>query len=93
MSAMAMLLPEKIVQAPPPPAPTTTTLHRLVEEKSDSEKIVVIDESDVSRPDMNHLVLGRKVEGLGLCTPVSLLFRPSDRKLMMWRINSQSTLT
>ncbi|KAJ6043159.1 type I iterative polyketide synthase [Penicillium canescens] len=61
--------PEKIVHAPPLPAPTTTTLHRLVEEKSDSEKFVVIYESDVSRPDLNPLVQGHKVEGLGLCTP------------------------
>ncbi|KAF7180566.1 hypothetical protein CNMCM7691_009857 [Aspergillus felis] len=62
--------PVKTVQAPPPPPPpTTTTLHQLVEEKSDSEKFVVIYESDVSRPDLNPLVQGHKVEGLGLCTP------------------------
>ncbi|KAJ5150806.1 type I iterative polyketide synthase [Penicillium canariense] len=62
--------PVKTVQAPPPPPPpTTTTLHRLVEEKSDSDKFVVIYESDVSRPDLNPLVQGHKVEGLGLCTP------------------------
>ncbi|KAJ6183799.1 type I iterative polyketide synthase [Penicillium mononematosum] len=61
--------PAKTVQAPPLPAPTTTTLHRLVEEKSDSEKFVVVYESDVSRPDLNPLVQGHKVEGLGLYTP------------------------
>ncbi|GIC88991.1 type I polyketide synthase [Aspergillus udagawae] len=65
--------PTRRVQAPPPPLPppppTTTTLHRLVEENSDSRKFVVIYESDVSRPDLNPLVQGHKVEGLGLCTP------------------------
>ncbi|GIJ99615.1 type I iterative polyketide synthase [Aspergillus viridinutans] len=63
--------PLKAVQAPPSPSPppTTTTLHRLVEEKADPEKFVIIYESDVSRPDLNPLVQGHKVEGLGLCTP------------------------
>lgn len=71
--------PETPIYRPSPPlvqSPITTTLHRLVEEKSDPGKFVVIYESDVSRPDLNPMVQGHKVEGLALCTPVSFYLQP-----------------
>ena len=49
----------------------STTVHRLVEESAEGCKIALVVESDISRPDLNPLVQGHKVDQIPLCTPVS----------------------
>ena len=52
------------------PLPETTTLHRVVKEEATAEKFTIICEAEVSRLELNSLIQGYKVEGLGLCAPV-----------------------
>lgn len=49
----------------------TTTIHKIVDETpgSDGNSVKIVVEADVSRPDMNPLIQGHKVDGIPLCTP------------------------
>ena len=47
----------------------TTTVHRIHNEKHNGQSFEITLESNVSRPDLNPLVQGHKVEGIPLCTP------------------------
>ena len=57
----------------PPQAPLpkleSTTVHRIVEEKIETLGASLIVETDVSRPDMNNISQGHKVNDIALCTP------------------------
>jgi acyl transferase domain-containing protein len=53
------------------PTLSTTTVHKLVEETGSGDELTVVVESDISRPDLNPLVQGHRVNGIPLCTPVS----------------------
>ncbi|KAF4589049.1 Type I Iterative Polyketide synthase (PKS) [Ophiocordyceps camponoti-floridani] len=58
--------------APLTVAPTTlesTTIHRVVEESGDAQRLSMILESDIARPDLSPLVQGHEVDGVPLCTP------------------------
>lgn len=48
----------------------STTIHTIVEEAIHDEQGHIIVESDISRPDLNPMVQGHKVNGVPLCTPV-----------------------
>ena len=48
----------------------STTIHRVVEETINGNQGLLVLESDISRPDLNPLVQGHKVNGVPLCTPV-----------------------
>lgn len=48
----------------------STTIHTIVEEAVDENQGSIIVESDISRPDLNPMVQGHKVNGVPLCTPV-----------------------
>lgn len=52
----------------------STTIHRIVEEAIHDNQGKIIVESDISRPDLNPMVQGHKVNGVPLCTPVRNLF-------------------
>ena len=49
----------------------STTIHTIVEETVAENQGSIIVESDISRPDLNPMVQGHKVDGIPLCTPVS----------------------
>ena len=55
--------------------PQSTTIHRFIEETLDDSQGRITTESDISRPDLNPMVQGHKVNGVPLCTPVSDLVR------------------
>ena len=57
----------------PTPKLETTTIHRLVEETIEAEKAVIVVESDFSRPDLNAIAQGHKVNQIPLCTPVRII--------------------
>jgi noranthrone synthase len=57
---------------PPAPKLETTTVHRLVEETIEAEEATIVVESDFSRPDLNSIAQGHKVNQIPLCTPVSV---------------------
>lgn len=48
----------------------STTIHTIVEETVYENEGSIIVESDISRPDLNPMVQGHKVNGVPLCTPV-----------------------
>ena len=52
----------------------SSTIHEVVEQRFDGRDGLLKIRSDISRPDLNPLVQGHKVNGIPLCTPVSLLF-------------------
>ena len=52
----------------------STTIHRVIKEEFSDQAGVVVLEADISRPDLNKFVQGHKVNGIPLCTPVSLTF-------------------
>ena len=56
------------------PRPESTTIHRFLEEVVNESKGIIVIESDISRPDLNPMVQGHKVNGVPLCTPVSILY-------------------
>jgi len=60
------------------PVLESTTIHRVVEEKSEGGRFVMTVETNVSRPDINPIMQGHRVEGIGLCTPVCDTVRSSD---------------
>lgn len=49
----------------------TTTIHRIVDETSGSNgnRVNIVIEADVTRPDMNPLIQGHMVDNIPLCTP------------------------
>lgn len=49
----------------------TTTIHKIVDETagSDGNKVNIVVEADVTRPDMNPLIQGHMVDNIPLCTP------------------------
>lgn len=49
----------------------STTIHTIVEETVHENQGSIIVESDISRPDLNPMVQGHKVNGIPLCTPVN----------------------
>ena len=51
----------------------STTIHRIVEESVNEDRGSIVVESDMSRPDLNPMVQGHKVDGIPLCTPVKNL--------------------
>lgn len=51
----------------------STTIHTVVEENVHQNQGSIIVESDISRPDLNPMVQGHKVNGIPLCTPVKNL--------------------
>ena len=50
----------------------STTIHKVVEEAVHDRQGRIIVESDISRPDLNPLVQGHKVNGVPLCTAVRM---------------------
>src|SRR5689334_14908381 len=54
----------------PTPELECTTIHRLVEETIEDQKATIVVESDFSRPDLNAIAKGHKVNQIPLCTPV-----------------------
>jgi acyl transferase domain-containing protein len=48
----------------------STTIHTIVEETVHEGQGTITVESDISRPDLNPMVQGHKVNGVPLCTPV-----------------------
>ncbi|GAM38382.1 hypothetical protein TCE0_033f09060 [Talaromyces pinophilus] len=58
----------------PPPKPAfkklqSSTIHKILEETFDNQAGKLVVEGDISRPDLNPLVQGHKVNGIPLCTP------------------------
>ena len=49
--------------------PESTTIHRVVEEAETPDRLRMVIESDVARPDLTPLVQGHEVDGIPLCTP------------------------
>lgn len=47
----------------------STSIHKVLSEENTVSTFTLVVESDVSRPDINPLMQGHKVEGIGLCTP------------------------
>lgn len=49
----------------------TTTIHKIVDETagSDGNKVNIVVEADVTRPDMSPLIQGHMVDNIPLCTP------------------------
>ncbi|KAI0877844.1 polyketide synthase [Hypoxylon argillaceum] len=47
----------------------STTVHGVVEEKAEGDKVRLVVESDMARPDLNPLVQGHMVDAIPLCTP------------------------
>lgn len=47
----------------------STTIHRVVKETESADKLHIVVESDVARPDLSPLVQGHEVDGIPLCTP------------------------
>ena len=56
-----------------PPRLESTTIHKIVEETVRENQGSIIIDSDISRPDLNPMVQGHKVNGIPLCTPVKNL--------------------
>ena len=52
------------------PTLESTTIHKIVEETVHDGEGKIVVESDISRPDLNPMVQGHKVNGVPLCTPV-----------------------
>jgi len=48
----------------------STTIHKTLTETPKGDKMTLIVESDISRPDLNPLMQGHEVNGVPLCTPV-----------------------
>ena len=74
--------PPLVQHVPPPRAAQTepaiprlesTTIHTIVQETVHEKQGSIIVESDISRPDLNPMVQGHKVNGIPLCTPVKSL--------------------
>ncbi|KAL9609770.1 MAG: hypothetical protein Q9167_005482 [Letrouitia subvulpina] len=53
----------------PEPKLESTTVHKIVEEKTEALGATLVIETDVSRPDMNNISQGHKVNDIALCTP------------------------
>ncbi|TVY85230.1 putative sterigmatocystin biosynthesis polyketide synthase [Lachnellula suecica] len=51
------------------PTLESTSIHKLVEETSNGQNVTLVVESDVSRPDLNGIVQGHRVNKIPLCTP------------------------
>ena len=70
----------------------STTIHSVVEETVSETQGRLVLESDISRPDLNPLVQGHKVNGIPLCTPVGILFSlMMSRSKLTLVIHSPST--
>jgi acyl transferase domain-containing protein len=52
------------------PVLESTTVHKIVEEESEDCRFLMTVETNVSRPDLNPIMQGHRVEDIGLCTPV-----------------------
>ena len=52
----------------------STTIHKVVKEEFSDQRGFLVLEADISRPDLSKFVHGHKVNGIPLCTPVSLAF-------------------
>lgn len=82
--------------APDPAAPQnrvlpvleSTSIHKLVEETINGQQATLVVESDVSRPDLNRIVQGHRVNKIPLCTPVSDNTKVSTRFEMLIMHNS-----
>lgn len=63
--------PPLVINAGPSTSIDSTTIHRVVEESSGSgdDKLKIIVEADIARPDLNPLVQGHCVDNIPLCTP------------------------
>ena len=61
------------IEKPTIPRIESTTIHTVVEETVSGNQGLLVLESDISRPDLNPLVQGHKVNGVPLCTPVKNL--------------------
>ena len=66
---------EKYIALPTPKL-ESTTVHRLVEETIEDQNAVIVVESDFSRPDLNAIAQGHKVNQIPLCTPVREIHIP-----------------
>jgi acyl transferase domain-containing protein len=51
------------------PQPETSSVHKVLSESASPNGFSITTESDVSRADINPLMQGHTVEGIGLCTP------------------------
>lgn len=72
---------QKAIQAEPTvPRIESTTIHTVVEETVGRNQGTLVLESDISRPDLNPLVQGHKVNGVPLCTPVGNLLNSIMRQ-------------
>ena len=62
--------PPLVINSGPSSKIDSTTIHRVVEESSASDdKVNIIVEADIARPDLNPLVQGHCVDNIPLCTP------------------------
>ena len=92
---------------PKVPKLESTTIHTIVEEIVDENQGSVVVDSDISRPDLNPMVQGHKVNGVPLCTPVkhllnhlvyspvltaSLTVRICRYRAFPWRISARPLL-
>ncbi|AEO70601.1 polyketide synthase [Thermothielavioides terrestris NRRL 8126] len=59
----------RFLQAAPEKGLSTTCVHRLVEEKKDGNRVLLIGEADVLRDDVDPLVRGHRVNNVPLVTP------------------------
>ncbi|KAH8585883.1 beta-ketoacyl synthase [Bisporella sp. PMI_857] len=51
------------------PKVESTSIHKVVEERTSGKTVVLVVESDISRPDLNAIAQGHRVNGIPLTTP------------------------
>lgn len=61
-----------VVEKPKDLTPNTTSVQKMLEEKMDGDKGFLVFESDILRGDLAPIVMGHTVNGVSLCTPVSI---------------------
>lgn len=62
-----------VIEAPKDLTPNTTCVQSMLEEKMHGDKGFLVFESDILRGDLAPIVMGHTVNGVSLCTPVSVL--------------------
>ena len=70
---VAQPAPKQIQTQPTMPPLQSTTIHEVIEEIYNGKGGRIVVRSDIARDDLNPLVQGHKVNGVPLCTPVSLV--------------------
>ena len=72
-----------IIEEPKDLTPKTTCVQRMLEEKTQGDKVLLVFESDILRGDLAPIVMGHTVNGVSLCTPVSI---PVNNRIQTWTL-------